>query len=322
MRNKMVNTSLRLVWFSFVFLSFFSIIEANYEEGEPNDSDRTLSFYPVEVVLEGFINSDFESQNFDDANINFRDFQYTPRKAQYKEKIKTKIKTSYAERIKPYLIPSNHPAKKTLDSIFKQFQPTKNLDALAEAGFITVSVRPYSFAVIAKHPDLPGYLQKLYVDSERRKKNGKEGWEWLVQRCEGADNIRKLIKEENIQYFSVPDKWIYPLPTSNQTGQTTEQRCILLVTDMELVSQEESHDAWKYLITEGHLDELYIILSHGFASSHVGWNIPYSKSGTFSCIDTEYPKRKPNYAEVEDYLSDKMKAYWKKLVKNGEKRKL
>lgn len=321
MRNKIVSTSLQLVWFSFVFLSFFSIIEASTnEKWQKNDFEKTLSFYPDEIVLEEFTDGEFVSQNCDDANIYSRKLQYTARKVKSKEK--SKVKTSYSEKIKPYRLPSNHPAKKTLDSIFTKFQPTKNLDALAAAGFITVSIRPFSFAVIAQHPDLPGYLQKLYVDSERRKKNGKEGWEWLVQRCEGADNIRKLIKEENIRYFSVPDKWIYDLPiSSKQTGQTTEQRCILLVTDMELVSQEESHEAWRYIITEEHLDELYIILSHGFASSHVGWNIPYSKSGKFSCIDTEYPKRKPNYVEVEDYLSDEMKAYWKKLIRNGEKKK-
>ena len=63
---------------------------------------------------------------------------------------------------------------------------------------------------------------KNYIsDSERRKKSGKEGWEWLIQRCEGADNIRNLIKEKNLKYFSVPDKWIYVLPTSSKK---TEKR--------------------------------------------------------------------------------------------------
>src|SRR5205085_5796630 len=120
------------------------------------------------------------------------------------------------------------------------------------AGFNIVSLRPYSFAVIAQHPNLQGYLQKLYLDSEHRRKNGKEGWEWLVQRCQGAENIRKLIKKEKIKYFSVPDKWIYVLPHS--AAKNTEQLCILLVTDMELVPQEDSITAWKFVITKKHLD--------------------------------------------------------------------
>lgn len=243
-------------------------------------------------------------------------FHNFPECSHSKSKKKPLKYSSLQQKINPYLIPSDHPAKKALDSIFSKSSVTQNEKALAKAGFITISVRPYSFAVIVKHPDLPGYLQKLYLDSESRKKNGKEGWEWLIMRCEGAENIRQLIKNKKIRYFSVPDKWIYPIPDfekSNQNGQPI----LLVVSDMNLVSDAESKEAWKSKISCEHLDELYIIISHGFASSHVSWNIPYTKDGKFSCIDTEHPKRKPNYKEIENYLSEEMKRYWKTLVKTG-----
>lgn len=310
MKSKMAAEYFRFSWVSIVVLSIFSMCGINANETWEH-TDEEMGYFNTSSIS---CRTPEELNECNDEILLIKKLHRNPQER--RNRFKQKITTDFAEKIKPYAMPSDHPAKKTLDAIFQHSQPTKNIDALEAAGFEVVSLRPFSFAVIAKHPSLPGYLQKLYLDSEQRKKNGKEGWQWLVQRCEGAANIRKLIKEKNLQYFSVPDKWIYELPSSDYKGQP----CILVVTDMDLVSQEESHDAWRYLVTEEHLDELYVILSHGFASSHVGWNIPYSKSGKFSCIDTEYAKRKPNYAEVEEYLSDEMKVYWRKLVKNGGKR--
>lgn len=318
MRNKAVNIPHRSMWFSIVILLFFSITEAN-EEWLDDEYGRNLfvvpsGYYPEDIFFEDMPSQDFESCDEDDnTNIHLKKLSKGTQKAESRD--------SYKEKIKPYLIPKNHPAKEALDFIFTRSRPTSDLDAMVDAGFDIVSVRPYSFAVIAKHSDIPGYIEKVYLDSEKRKKNGKEGWEWLVHRCEGAENIRKLIREKKLNFFSVPDKWIYVLPKSaRQNEKMNSQPIILLATDMHLVSQEESEQAWKTIITKAHLDELYIILSHGFASSHVSWNIPYSESGKFTCIDTEHPKRKPNYAEVENYLSNEMKAYWKKLVNEGEKK--
>lgn len=314
MRNKAVGITHRSIWFSIVFLLFFSTTEANEEwKDDMYLCDVSSGYYSKDVIFEEIFCQDSGSFDEDEnANIHFKKLSKSTQKAESRD--------SYKDKIKPYLMPSNHPAKEALDFIFTRSRPTKDLDAMIDAGFDIVSVRPYSFAVIAKHPDIPGYLEKVYLDSEKRKKNGKEGWEWLVHRCEGAENIRKLIKEKKLKYFTVPDKWIYVLPKlARHNEKATGQPIILLATDMHLVSQEESERAWKTIITKAHLDELYIILSNGFASSHVSWNIPYSKSGKFTCIDTEHPKRKPNYVEVEHYLSNEMKAYWQKLVSDGEK---
>lgn len=223
------------------------------------------------------------------------------------------LTSSIKKKIKPFLIPSNHPAKSALDTIFYSSRAIENENTLQDAGFITLFNQPYSFIRVAKHPTVPGYLFKIYLDSELRQKENKQGWEWLVHRCEGAENVRNLIKTKKMKRFSVPDKWIYPLPIC----KLVLQPIILLVTDMKLTSHEESIDAWKNKITREHLKELYCILSHGFASSHLIWNIPYSKSGKFACIDTEHPKRLPEYREVKQYLSTDMCAFWDKLVKTG-----
>lgn len=224
------------------------------------------------------------------------------------------------KQIRPFLLPLNHPTKKTLDDIFKA-RAIANQEALAKAGFVTISVRPFTFIIVTRHPELPGYVEKMYLDNEKRKKSGTPGWEWFVKRCVGANNVRTLIKERNLQFFSVPDKWIYPLPpATNAKKGDQKQTVILIATDMNLSTQEECAQAWRNANAQI-IEELFIILSHGFASSHLSWNIPYTKGGKFTCIDTEHPKRKPNYAGVKSYLSPEMNEYWKTLVKAGGKLK-
>lgn len=228
-------------------------------------------------------------------------------------------------KIRPFLLPLNFSEKDRLDALFTISRVIETEESFNEAGFEILFRQPFSYVRIAKHPLFPGFLFKIYLDSELRKKDGKEGWEWLALRCEGAKNVRNLIKKKKLRYFSVPDKWIYPLPYNplpkNEDLQFNRQPIILLVTDMDLVPHEESIKAWKNKITHDHLDELYCIISHGFASSHLIWNIPYSKSGKFACIDTENPEKKPAYREVRQYLSKEMCQYWDKLVRTGGKRK-
>ena len=212
--------------------------------------------------------------------------------------------------MKPYFLPLNHPLKNSLDMIFSNGRVTENQETFANAGFITLFTQPTSLITVARHPLLPGLLLKLYLDSETREKDGIAGWRWLVNRCKGAENVRKLIKRKKLKYFSVPDKWIYPLPE-----KAYQQPVILIVTDMDLTSESDTKYAWKHLTTTKHLDELFCILSHGFSSCYLATNIPYSKSGKFACIDTEHPKRKLSYNHVKAYLSPQMRAYWNGLIK-------
>lgn len=230
------------------------------------------------------------------------------------------------KRIKPHLLPVKHPAKAVLDRLLADVRVLDTMDSLQKAGFITVSVRPFSYCVIVKHPDLPGYLLKLYLNSETRVSKRKEGWERLVKRCEGAEQVRNAIRKNKLKHFSVPGKWLYPLAVKNQKrSHSSRKKCgqqpiVLVATDMNLVSQEETHLCWKTKIKRKHLRELYHVLNSQGASCHVAWNIPRTNQGQFACIDTEHPNRLPKFWAVKHYLSDEMAAYWDRLVQKKSKK--
>lgn len=210
-----------------------------------------------------------------------------------------------------HALPAGHPFLSSLNSLFAgDKNPLACTAAFQEAGFIILSHQPASYVIVAKHPLLPDHLVKVYFDDEKRKKGGRPGWQWLLKRCQGAEKIRKLIKEKNIKHFSVPQKWLY-------ISQEKAAKIILVVTDMHVASDEASREAWQKEITAEHLEELYCILSHGLASTYLPYNIPYSDRGKFTCIDTEYSKRKFNYGNVLPYLSPEMQHRWNRIVRSA-----
>lgn len=232
--------------------------------------------------------------------------------------LKKDVSNDIFREIKPFQLPSNHPARPILDDIFEDSHHIlRNIDTFTGAGFITLFKQPLSHIIVAKHPNLKGYLVKAYLDSKANGKNTDPGWKWLVRRCQGAENIRKLIRKKNLKHFTVPDKWIYM--TDPKAYNPAKQNIILIVTDMNLVSKDESRYAWKNLVGKEHLDELYCIFSHGYSSCWLVSNIPYTKDGKFSCIDTEYPKRSMDYERARKYFNDEMKEYWDLLIKTGGK---
>lgn len=224
-------------------------------------------------------------------------------------------------KMRSYLLPLKNPLRKPLEAIFNASRAIQNETTFTEAGFITIAHQAKSKIRVARHEAFPGYLFKVYLDSDSPLLQKMEGWERLRRRCKGAKNIRRLIKEKQLVHFSVPDKWLYPFSFSHiasTTDRKSIQPVLLIVTDMNLVRAEESAEAWRSVVTCRHLDELYCILSHGFASTYLPYNIPYTKSGQFACIDTEHPKRKLSYQSIKKYLSPEMQVYWDELVKRGE----
>ncbi|MBS0605162.1 MAG: hypothetical protein JSS60_09045 [Verrucomicrobia bacterium] len=223
-------------------------------------------------------------------------------------------------RIAPYLLPLDHPMKPKLDSIFSQSRVLENERTLLDAGFVIIDgPMPNSFMIVARHPEIPGYVFKLYLDSETRCRKDIPHWTWLVRRCAGASAIRKLIRQEKIQYFSVPDKWIYILSVYPFSNVVNPQPVILMETDMELESPEESKRMWKTAVTRKHLDELYAILKHGYGGHGVvnlSSNVPYTKSGKFAFTDTEDPPAKLKLKRVKRYLSKGNRHYWDSLINN------
>src|SRR5581483_9957717 len=221
-------------------------------------------------------------------------------------------------KIAPYLLPANHPMKEKLDMLFSRSRALENEKAFIDAGFEVISgPRVYSFVIVARHPEVPGYVFKLYLDSETRMRNGIPHWEWLVQRCAGAESIRKLTKRKNIRHFSVPDKWLYVLPAYPFSSAVHPELIVLMETDMELESKEVSRQMWKTGITRKHLDELYAIFKHGYGGPGVvklPANVPYTKNGKFAFTDTEDPPADLKLKYIKKYLSKEMQRYWERLI--------
>ncbi len=207
-----------------------------------------------------------------------------------------------------YALPLDHPARSILDNLFSSPKTLQTQRGFEKKGFFILYYRP-STLIVAKHSALPGYLIKVYLGSSTRSRE--ENLENLVNRCKGAENIRNLIRQEKLSYFTVPDKWIY-------TTNTEEPMPVLLVTHVDVVSKEESKYAWKKFITYKGLEELYCIISHGYASTLLPANIPYTRGGKFACIDTEQPQRIPRYPNVKKHISKEMGVYWDDLVRLGE----
>lgn len=205
-----------------------------------------------------------------------------------------------------YLLPDTHPLKVNLDKIFS-FHVLANQDTFLKAGFDNNQPQAVSKVLVARHPLLPNHLVKAYLGNDTSNKGKKTGPEWLISRCKGAMEIKKLIGKYKIKNFTVPQKWIYVTP---------QNELVLLVTDENIVSSEETIDAWKNKVNKKVLDELYIILSQGLASCYVLANIPYTKRGIFSCVDTEDSTQKYKYDIVRSSLSPEMQKYWDKITQN------
>jgi len=213
----------------------------------------------------------------------------------------------------PHLLPLDHPLKPQLDRIFSS-RVTEDKDTLIQAGFSIIASMPGSFVIVARHPSVPGYVFKLYLDSELRNKDNIPNSEWLARRCIGADIIRKLIHKKKIRHFTIPDKWLYVLSRYPLSKGPNPQPVIVVETDMELESEEVTKLAWKSYVTPRHLDELHSIIKHGYGTIGLVRNIPYTKNGTFAFTDTEYPVRKLKLKKVKPYLSEEMQEYWSTLT--------
>lgn len=212
--------------------------------------------------------------------------------------------------ITPHLIPLNHQIKPLLDKIFARTDVTKNIKSLQKAGFNILFIKKTSLVVIAKHILVPGYLFKIYLESEIRMKSNQPSWKWLVSRCAGAKKIQSIIDQNKILNFAVPEKFLYIVP---KRDNELIHPVVLVVQDMNIVTYEHTEYAWRHLITPKHLAELYAILSQGYGSTYLIQNIPYTKEGKFAFIDTEYPYRSLDLTKIKRFISPDLFNYWDSL---------
>lgn len=234
------------------------------------------------------------------------------------------ISQAEKDSARPYLLPLHHPIKPFLDSIFHQNRPLHNPKTFAAGGFVSKFIQPRSFIRVASHYQIPGYLFKVYLDSELREKDKTPGWKWFAERVKNARIIDEFIQSRGIKHFTVPKKWIYPTPVNDlseipKDGIYVIKNEILVVEDMELFPKKINKLAWKKVITKEHLDEFLAIIQHAGGSSYRADNVAFTKSGKFAFIDTEYTTDRSDYKSILPYLSPKMAAYWKKIVNKMRK---
>lgn len=244
-------------------------------------------------------------------------------KADYNDFETNPFISDYARgKIRPHLLPEDHPAKASLDKIFHASRASFDDHSLKKAGFDIKFKQPRSFIRVVAHSKLPGYLIKLVTDVELREKDHHPAWYWFVNRCTGVQKIHDVLARNNIKYFVAPKKWIYPLPVnpypSKDKPANVRKLVVLLVEDMKLTSKEENLIAWKHDITKKHLDELYNIIKEVGGHSYRAENIPQTKKGTFAFVDTEYPRSPPRFSDIRRYLSSGKRYYWDNLVSSQQ----
>lgn len=217
--------------------------------------------------------------------------------------------------IKRYQLPEDHPIKEKLDEIFTKTRVTLNENEFLNAGFVPIVPIRTDKIVIARHPQLEGYIVKTYLDKYPVNKKNDADWLWLSRRCQLSRKIARMIKKHDIQNFTVPQKWLYPIPKVGLEDADVSERlnALLIAEEMPLLNEEENKLAWENISDEA-LDEFSDIMIHAGGRSYRPDNVWITENGTFAFIDTEYPHFLPRYFEVLPYLTEEKGEYWKLLV--------
>jgi hypothetical protein len=231
---------------------------------------------------------------------------------------------SYSKEIQkivaPYLMPDNHPIKPMLDVFFGSSRVIFNLDTLADAGFTKTKPRKFTNLIVTKHSAFPGYVFKLYLDTQRYHKGLPEHEHWIL-RIRGAQKIRKEITSYSLEaLFKVPQKWIYALPKHPTPPQGyLTKHYILIEEDMDILSDHDNKARWASdYVTTIHLYYLFHILKTvGLSDCVKPDNIPFSNDGRIAFIDTQAFNEKVDYKNLCDFLSASNQTYWKSLIKGN-----
>ena len=220
-----------------------------------------------------------------------------------------------------YLFPENHQLFNKLDTIFRKRRVTLSLDSLDKSGFTHIKQQPFTKMTTAVHKKLPGLFFKIYLDPQKPYK-GKPEYEHWQSRIHGSQIIKKMIVKNGWEdIFTVPKKWMFPLPLKPEAPSPFKGVSFILVEeDMNLVSFKKNLRMWKSpLITTEVLDRLFILLTTlGLADCITPKNLPFSQDGKIAFIDTQTSMQFPvNPKRLSKYLSDDMQVYWNKLLKSN-----
>lgn len=217
------------------------------------------------------------------------------------------------EAVFPYLLPENHPAKPFLDATFSATRVTYDNTTLTDAGFRYTPVQGIR-ATAVRHPDLPGYVLKMYLDTSPHTSCDWTSW---LRRITGAEKIRTMIKAKGWdKQFKVARKWIYPLP-DDPIPPEDGFHFILVVEDMDLLPKEENRDRWYQLNDTRLLRHFFTLIRDlGLRDCARSSNAPWCRDGRIAFVDTEsHDKPDIRYYALNSRLNPDMLRYWKKLTR-------
>lgn len=224
------------------------------------------------------------------------------------------IKSEVWDKVFPFLIPDNHPAKSILDKIFADPQTLSSLETMKKAGFEIVKFRNSRQMATAKHPKLKNYLIKMYSDNVVIAE-----WNSFIQRINGAHILQEYFNKNNLNsLFKTPKKCIYPVHRNKSKSEYTKH-FVLLVEDMNIFNGQIQLKKYKTEITHPLLKALCKTLYEvGFNDCHLN-NLPFSSDGKIAFIDTEFYNNWPIlFHKLTPFLSPEMQKYWKKLIKDNK----
>lgn len=222
------------------------------------------------------------------------------------------------ELVKPYLLPDNHPDRKKLDRLFKKKRVVLDHETFRKSGFQFNERHNIESLVVGIHKSFPDVVVKTFLDCQLKKRDEWNNW---VRRIQGAEIVREYIYTHALFDFEVPRKWIYPLPYNPSPPEDPKyyrRYFVLIAENMKIESLDRTKELYGKIKNTECLDQLFeIIEKNGLSDSAYLRNIPFTKRGTITFIDTEHYHNWPVcFNRVTPYLSSSMKKHWQSLIDN------
>lgn len=229
------------------------------------------------------------------------------------------VKDKIWDQVEPFLMPDDHPAKAKLDEIFSKSRVTTSIKTMEKAGFQNVVPQKFTHIIVTSHPELEGYIIKVYLDAHRYYRNLPE-YHYYILRATGSRMIQALLDENGWNdQFKVPKKWIYPLPSEpSPPDQLIRKNFVLVEENMDIFDNAANRKCWgSDLVTREVIERFYFIVTElGLSDCAKPMNAPFSKDGRIAFVDTQTFNSWPvSYDKLTPFLSDDIKSYWKKLTR-------
>lgn len=230
------------------------------------------------------------------------------------------VKREVWDKLTPYFLPSRHPLRYRLDKIFKGSKRVlESTSTLKKAGFKHPKARQWTRLIVTSHKKMPGYIIKLYTDSQHPHR-GRPEWTFWKKRIEGVTLIQQMINERKLNgLFKTPKKWIYPVPHESSPKKGRYRKNFILVEqDMDILSDPENEAMWRSpVVTARKLNLLFDILQGlGLWDCAKPANIPFGRDGRIAFIDTQTYRTWPvKHYRLTPFLSPPMQKHWNELIK-------